>query len=492
MTIAALLPERVLLAREVASLFGGQRVRLEEVERRFDPITLQPSDDGVDVARLLSLVDVPGQARRIAALCRRLPDVPNSVKTTTTATAPLPSLLAAFAKALATTTTTSLAVPPQVRSHARFAALLSACETAGITITELIAHPQPGPHSSPQSSGRVLLVDDAEVIGSPAWKTVADAGQGAMLAAGLCHDVAAFFVDAAGPEGKEAFDKGFDDVGRAWFLQRIERALRAAKPGRDSGNPVVRLSGIDLVPPLSSSTSKLASLGPDASEKARALSNTLRALQERQRQSLARVNLELRLPAARDSWWSDKILGMDVVVGDVVGLVGAASPALNGLKAALIARGVVVERPGASWLHAPLADESGHLPMIVAIPAPAAPAPKAVGGVRATVDFDVSLPVVAVAAPAPAAPLTPLVSVTSIVSEPRDIELPLAFRDLWIRVDDQVVDVDVDAAAGPRLRLDVPVRHGSVVVVAWDADIDDVDEAVVAPPAPVAEPEAPQ
>ncbi|MDP2344866.1 MAG: hypothetical protein Q8O67_28230 [Deltaproteobacteria bacterium] len=456
MTVAALLPERVLLAREVASLFGGMRVRLEEGERRFDPVTLQPQNDGVDVARLFSLVEVPGQARRIAALCRRLPDVPSTTTTTTTAeTAALPVLIAAFVKQLSTSTVTSLTVTPQARSHVRFAALLSACESAGIALGELHALPQPG-------VARLLLVDDAEVIGSPMWKTVADAGQGAMLAAGLCHDVAAFFVDAAGPEGKECFDKGFDDVGRAWFVQRIERALRAG-----FGSPVVRLTGNDLVPPLSSSTSKLAQLGADASEKARALSNTLRALQERQRQALARVNLELRLPAARDSWWTEKLAGLDVVAGDVVGLVGASSPALAGLKSALVARGVVVERPGASWLHQ-VADESGHLPVALAMPEPAAPAPKAVGGVRATVDFDVSLPVAVVDIAAP----VPEVSITSMISEPREVELPAAFRDLWVRVDDQVVDVD---AAGPRVRLEVPVRHGSVVVVAWDDDDDGVD-----------------
>ena len=474
MTVAALLPERVVVAREVPSLFGGLRVRLHDAQRRFHPATLADDDDGVDVARLLSLLESPGQASRIAALCRRLPD-----ETTTTApepeTAPLPVLLSAFVRQLvdvsSTTTTTTLAVTPQVRAHPRFAALLSACETAGVALTDLM---QP-----PQQQGRLLLVDDAEVLCSPGWRTIADAGQGAMIAAGLCHDVAAFFVEAAGPDGREVFDKGFDDVGRAWFVQRIERALRAG-----FGKAVVWLSGGALVPPLSSSTSKLSQLGADASDKARELSTTLRAMQEKQRQALVRVNLELRLPAARDSWWTDKLASFEAA-GDVVGVVGAPSRSLTGLKSALLAKGVAVEIPGAGWLHRIVDDDDDAagvgplpvaLPLAVSLPAPAPP--KAVGGVRSAVDFDVSLPApppVDVAPPGSIEIDLELVTVTSLVSEPREVDLPASYRDLWVSVDGALVDPA--ALAGPRVTLDAPVRHGSVVVVAWDED--EPDDAVL-------------
>ena len=206
MSQAALFPERVVVAREVASLFGGARTRLEDGARRVDPVSGDIDDGGIDIARLLSLVDAKGQPRRIAALCRRLPDV--VVAPAQVETKPLSTLLSTWATALSTS---SLAVPRRARDHARWPLVRRSLDDAGVTVVDV----------RPRSAQRVFVVDNAEVVAADAaagWKTLCDAGQGAMLAAGLCFDVAAFFVETAGKDGEECFDKHFDDVSRAWFV----------------------------------------------------------------------------------------------------------------------------------------------------------------------------------------------------------------------------------------------------------------------------------
>lgn len=459
MTLSALLPERVVVAREVASLFGGVRVRLEDGVRRVDPVSLAVDDKGVDVARLLSLVDVKGQPRRIAALCRRLPDV--AAPASTAETAPLPALLAAWTKALSTST---LAVTRRSREHPRFAALKSCLDAAGVVVTDL----------QPQIPQRVIAVDDAEVLVATSypeggWKTVCDAGQGAMLAAGLCFDVAAFFVEAAGKDGEEVWEKHFDDVSRAWFVQRIERVLR-----KGFGQASIKLSGAELVPPLPSSTSRVHQLTPDAAPKLVELAHVHRAVQQKQRAALAKIVVELRLPQPRGSWWQEKLEGFTVVAGDPIVVVGEHAE----LQRALAARGAVVEVASARWLVGRGGedaddDDFGDAAANVVV------APRAVGGVRATVDFDTGVGATSAVIEAALAPVAALASAVSETREPREIDLPATWSALSIHVDDVVVDggsVDVRGLPGAlKTRVDVPVRHGSLVVVAWD--VEDKEEA---------------
>ncbi len=464
MSQAALFPERVVVAREVASLFGGTRTRLEDGARRVDPVSGVIDDAGIDIARLLSLVDAKGQPRRIAALCRRLPDV--VVAPAQVETKPLSTLLSTWATALSTS---SLAVPRRARDHARWPLVRRALDDAGVTVVDV----------RPRSAQRVFVVDDAEVVAADAaagWKTLCDAGQGAMLAAGLCFDVAAFFVEAAGKDGEECFDKHFDDVSRAWFVQRIERALR-----QGFGQGSIKLSGAALVPPLPSSTSRVHGLPADAAPKLRELASVHRQVQEKQRGALARLVVELRLPQPRASWWQEKLEGFTVVAGDSIVVVGGASAGAgtveNDLVKALVARGAVVEAGGARALgvFSNVDDDADDDNDGGVFGAPVVVAPRAVGGVRATVDFDVgvgSSDVGGVGAGVVEEDVALVTSATGETFEPRDVDLPASWAALTVRVDDVVVDaasVDVRGLPGAlRTRLDVPVRHGSLVVVSWD------------------------
>ena len=297
MVVAALLPERTLVAEALPSRFGGGHNRLAAGPRRVNPVSLAVSDgvggpdddDGLDVARLLSRPLVAGQAKRVASLLRRLPDGPSVA--TVGSDAPqgnaLPVVLAAWARALSARGVDRLEVMPRLRGADAFAAVALACQEAGIAVETL----------SPRHERPLLLLDDGELVHWPSWRVVADAGQYAMLGAGLAPDVAAAIIEAAGVDGHEVWDKGFDDVARTLFVQRLERAIRSAGDGVQPG--VVRLTMATLLPALSSSTSKVAALMqlPNVSERVLSLAQQHRARQQQQRAAVARLVFELRLPS---------------------------------------------------------------------------------------------------------------------------------------------------------------------------------------------------
>ena len=466
MSVAAIFPERVLCAADGPSRCGGARIRIVDGPRRIDPVSgaiVDNNVDGLDLARALSRPLSAGQARRAAPLVRRLADAP-AAAAQTTETLPLSMVWASWCAALVARGVTSIAVLPRVLEG--IDGLRASADEAGIAVGPLLA----------RSSRPILFLDDSELVISPSWRVVADAGPGTLLATGLAADVVAVIIEAAGVDGAEVWNKGFDDVGRLWFTQRIERALRSA-----SSTDTLRLHVETVLPPLSASTSRLAALSSlaDAPPKALALATTLRERQQLQRQILGRIVVELRVPSSRPQWWSLKLQDFELPEG-AVELVASAGGATTEVLSALEARGLVVAEPSPSWLHAvdDADDRAAALPTS-SLPPPPAP-PRAVGGVRAT-DGDFALdhvvdaiaPVVGVqAAPRP----TP-----AIVDDGRTVILAGGARHVRVCVDGDAVSSSsftVSPLARPALegaqqvRLPQRVRFGSVVVVSWDADVD--------------------
>jgi hypothetical protein len=485
MVVAALLPERTLVAEALPSRFGGGHTRLAAGPRRVDPVSLAVSDgagaaddDGLDVARLLSRPPVAGQARRVGSLLRRLPDGP--LVPTASADAPqgnpLPVVLAAWARALGARGVDRLEVMPRLRGADAFAALALACQEAGIAVETL----------SPRHERPLLLLDDGELVHWPSWRVVADAGQYAMLGAGLAPDVAAAVIEAAGVDGHEVWDKGFDDVGRALFVQRLERAIRGAGHGVQPG--LVRLTMATVLPALSSSTSKVAALMqlPNVSERVLSLAQQHRARQQQQRAAVARLVFELRLPAPKPAWWAERLA--DVDKGAPIDLVSSSTTVCADVVAALAAHGVVVEEPTPGWLLAEVGDsgvgagspgDAGWSPRSSATPA------RAIGGVRSGAldlvpDVD-TVPAIRLQAPPVQARQTGHVMV------------PANARGLRVTVDGQPLP-DTEVVLGDEnrhlpgtraLTLPASLASGSVVVIAWDAPEEIVTPAPVVPVVPV-------
>jgi len=485
MVVAALLPERTLVAEVLPSRFGGSHRRLAPGPRRVDPVTLMVTDDdddGLDIPRLLSRPLVAGQARRVAALLRRLPDGPVPPASVDGSQAhPLGAIVTAWAQALGARGVSRLEVLPRLRGVDGFSAVAQACQEAGIAVETL----------SPRHERPLLLLDDSELIHWPSWRVVADAGQFAMLAAGLAPDVAAAIIEAAGADGHEVWDKGFDDVTRALFVQRIERVIRGADHTGQAG--VVRLTMATMVPPLALSTSKVASLSnlPDVSERVRSLAQQHRARQQLQRASLLKLVFELRLPTAKPAWWAERLADLDRSAP--IDLVSSSSSVCADVVAALAGHGVIVEEPTAGWLLAEVGDagdgvvagaERGPRTSSSATPA------RAIGGVRSG-----ALDLV----PDADGPQASFPATTHVPVQPRaqgQILVPATARGLRVTVDGQALaDTELVLGAEHRsgrdgarvLTLPTTFASGSVVVVAWD----DPEDVVVAPSPPLPSPAAP-
>jgi hypothetical protein len=443
MSDAAVLPERVLLAEDVPSRFGGTRTRLVEGPRRLHPTTLALDDDGLDVARWLSRPVLPGAAPRGLALARRI-DVTTAAQHPPSETQTLQAVWAAWCAALVARGCRRVQLLPRMAERAE--ALRVAAAAAGLDVGLLsLVPPQP-----------LLLVDDSEVVSSVGWRTLTDASHAAMLAAGLAADVVAALLQLGGADAAEVWEKGFDDVARELFMQRVERALRRAS---SDGPQRAALSA--LLPALSVSTSKLAAVRalPDASPRAVALATTLRQRQEQQWQAWASTTIEFRAPASRATFWADRVPELQLAPGRVW-VVGAPTSSTIGLLEALTAAGHVPGEPTASWLTGARDDEDAP----PAVARPAAPVPKAVGGVRASgaVLVDVE--------PEPAPPVPePARGTSTAVHEHAAIAVPSQARDVRVLVDG-VVRPDLVAVAGA-VRIPPTVRWGSIVVVACDDDV---------------------
>ena len=465
---AAVLAERVLCADTVASRFGGQRVCVVDGPRRLDPIRGVVDVDGLDIARLLSRPSITGQARRAAALVRRLAD--GEVPAMTAETLPLSSLLTAWCTSLHARGCQQLAVLPRLLESPHMPALRDVAAEIGLGIEALVAT---------TTSRPLFFLDDSELLEASSWRVVADAGQAALLATGLAADVVAAIIDLAGVDGADVWDKGFDDVGRALFVQRIERALRSS---------VSRIDVATVLPPLSSSTSKLAALEALSEPPARAveLARALRQRQIQQWQGLARIVVELRVPSARQGWWASKLTDLNLGAGAVVDLVAAAGPVTDDLQAALLERGHLVDEPGPGWLlTVDDADDHGAGAVVHTLPAPPPP-PRAVGGVRAGGEFALD-----VGAPEPVVFEHPAEAVEVVgtsaaaaegaapVADPRVVIVPAGARDVRVVVDGSpIADLQWTPQRDGGATLHVPdsVRFGSIVIVSWNRD--EVDDLV--------------
>lgn len=438
MTVAAVLPERVVCVDVVASRFAGGRARLVDGPRRIDPVRCVVDDDGLDLPRLLSRVASSApNARRALPLVRRS-STTQTPTTPTTETAPFTTIASAWCAALVARGVTALAFVPRLMTSPHFNDVAAAAKVAGLAVQPL----SPLPTST-------WLLDDAELVDGATFKVVADAGQGAMFAAGLVDDVVGAIIELGGGDARDLWDKGYDDVARCWFTQRIERALR-------TGTTAVSLTS--LLPPLSASTSKLAALQslPEASAKAIELAATLRQRQRQQRDAVAACTIGLRLPATRASWWQERLADL-VAAGDRVAIVAAEGSGFAALAAALTDVGVVVDEPAPSWLAPELVDAS-----VSSAPAPIAlPTPTAVGGIRSGDAFVLD------DEPAPApAPIAASVVPVVVVDEHRTVPVPRDASDVVVTVDGVAVDV---RRAGDVVELALKPRSGSVVVVSWNA-----------------------
>jgi len=495
-TTVALFPERVLLAEAVASRFGGTRARLVDAPRRIGLTTLKPDADGLDVVRLLSrpvTVD-GGQPRRVAALLRRTADVDEAAGPDDGG-APLVGVAAAWAATLAALHVDAVRVVPRLLDAPEAGLVRAALTDAGIVDVGPLV-----PHAPPASErDGLLFVCDAEVLHWPTWKIVADAGQRAMLAAGLAADVVAAIVAAGGDDGREVWTRGLDDAGRALFVQRVERAIRAA----DGATVALRVAS--LVPALASSTSKLAQLQAmtDAPPRALELATQLRASQRAQRARFARLAFELRVPQTRPAWWTERVAGLGadhgIELAGAIGVVGRRSPATDGLITALEAVSVAAGEPPAAWLlgHAsagPItpgshASARTRISPTTSSSVASAPGPgpsarvtdnRSIGGVRSGVldlsaDVSVSPPATSpapIASPSPAAR-----GADAPPTGPAPVVIPVGAIGVGVVVDGVAVpDVDVAtvgvAGAPDHKRVVVPEagngrRSGSVVVVTW-------------------------
>jgi hypothetical protein len=481
MVVAALLPERILVAEKFPSRFGGSRVRLVSAPRRVDPVTLLVGDgsvDGLDVARLLSRPARIGESRRVAAMVRRLPDaaVPPAPSDDDAEGRLLSELLSAWAGAMALRGVGRLGVMPRLRGAAAFDAVVAACEGAGIVVEALtLRHPRP-----------LLLLDDSELVHWPSWRVVADAGQPAMLAAGLAPDVVAAVIDAAGADGLEIWEKGFDDVGRALFVQRVERAIRhAAGPvGQVGAAHVVRLAMANVLPPLAHSTSKLAAVLslPGATDRVLALARQHRARQQQQRRAMMALVFELRLPTTKPAWWAERLAALDRSVP--IEFVASPSSVCDDVVGSLAGLGIMVEEPTPDWLvgdgdDSADADRASSLTQV----SPAPLSARTIGGVRSGA-LDLVADIVDSPSMVPSIP--PPTSPTETVRAPDRVAVPRDARGFTVTVDGHVLaDTELVVVSDHHgqlegghqlLTLPTGLRSGSIVVVAWN-DADDADDA---------------
>ena len=487
MVVAALLPERILVAEKLPSRFDGIRIRLVSAPRRVDPVTLLVGDasvDGLDVPRLLSRPARIGESRRVAAMVRRLPDaaVPPAPSDDDAEGRLLSELLSAWARAMALRGVSRLGVMPRLRGAASFDAVVAACEGAGIVVEALtLRHPR-----------HLLLLDDSELVHWPSWRVLADAGQPAMLAAGLAPDVVAAVIDAAGADGLEIWEKGFDDVGRALFVQRVERAIRhAAGPvGQVGAAHVVRLAMANVLPPLAHSTSKLAAVLslPGATDRVLALARQHRARQQQQRRAMMALVFELRLPTTKPAWWAERLAALDRSVP--IELVASPSSVCDDVVGSLAGLGIMVEEPTPDWLVGDDADgvdgvDTDSVSSLTQV-SPAPLSARTIGGVRSgALDLVADI----VDPPSMVPSLSPPTSPAETVRAPARVAVPRDARGLTVTVDGHVL-ADTEWVVVPEhhgqpegghqlVTLPKGLRSGSIVVVAWnDADdADDVDDA---------------
>jgi hypothetical protein len=245
----------------------------------------------------------------------------------------------------------------------------------------------------------------------------------------------------------------------------------------------------ELLPPLSSFTSKARAVAalPSPSARALELATAHRRQQRLHWNTWRRSRFEMRLPAGNDDWWTERVGAIvDVVgAGAVVNVVGADSQALQGLVLALEGAGLSVVEPAARWLTG--GDDVVGMPTGGSVgAAPAVPA--RIGGVRAAGD-DVllrttttapssSMTALSVSAPSDDASSSSSAVASSTtaasVSAPpklwRRVPLPADATDWVVTVDgvvaeDCVVEEGADAA---RVLVLAPwVRAGSVVSIAW-------------------------
>lgn len=481
MVVAALLPERILVAEKVPSRFDGIRARLVSAPRRVDPVTLLVGDasvDGLDVARLLSRPARMGESRRVAAMVRRLPDaaVAPAPFNDDAEGRPLSELLSAWAKVMALRGVSRLGVMPRLRGAAAFDAVVAACEGAGLMVESLtLRHPRP-----------LLLLDDSELVHWPSWRVMADAGQPAMLAAGLAQDVVAAVIDAAGADGLEIWEKGFDDVGRALFVQRVERAIRqpAGPVGQAGAAHVVRLAMANVLPPLAHSTSKLAAVLslPGATDRVLALARQHRARQQHQRRAMMAMVFELLLPTTKPAWWAERLAALDRSVP--IELVAAPSSVCEDVMGSLAALGVMVEEPTPDWLVGDDGDgadglDAGRASSLTEV-SPAPWSARTIGGVRSGA-LDLFADIVDSPSMVPSNP--PPTSPTETVRAPDRVAVPRDARGLTVTVDGHVIaDTELvvvsDHHGQPEGRhqlvtLPKGLRSGGIVVVAWDDAADD-------------------
>lgn len=445
MSDAAVLPERVLLAEDVPSRFGGTRSRLVEGPRRILPTSLALDDNGLDVARWLSRPALPAVAQRGHALVRRVDDAAVTAHPQQECQPPA-AVWTAWCAALVQRGCRRLLLLPRMAE--RSAPLREAAVAAGLDVALLSQVPaQP-----------MLLVDDSEVVTSVGWRTLTDASHAAMVAAGLAADVVAALLQLGGADAVDVVDKGYDDAARELLLQRVERLLRRA-----SVEGPQRITLATVLPPLSVSTSKLAAVQAlaDASARAVALATTLRQRQEQQWQAWGSLTVELRAPTSRPSFWTERVPELQLAPGRVW-VVGAPTTTTSTLIEALTAAGHVPGEPSAAWLSGTeRAEDDDDDDVAARGPRAAAPVPQAVGGVRA------SSAVLVDAEPEPAPELPVPEPARTVVHDRAPIAVGNA-RAVRVLVDGVLRD-DVVPVAGV-VHIPADVRWGSMVVVACDDD----------------------